>query len=133
MFSFMAITIECPFCKQPIEFPEEMNGQWVDCPGCKEQIPLEKTPEIKENKASMAGLYQGVRNQNAIETSKNELSKDLQKLVQIGFLLSFLFPIVGFFFGIFLLFRNAVAQGVVCMILSLLFSYLWFELLLAIF
>ena len=127
------MTIECPFCKQPIEFPEEMSGQWADCPSCREQIPLEKTPEITETKASIAGLYQGVRNRNAIETSKNELSKDLQKLVQVGFLLSFLFPIVGFFFGLFLLFRNAVAQGVACMILSLLFSYLWFELLLAIF
>jgi hypothetical protein len=129
----MATTIECPFCKQPIEFPEEMSGQWTDCPSCREQIPLEKTPEITESKASLAGLYQGVRNRNATETSKVELSKDLQKLVQVGFLLSFLFPIVGFFFGLFLLFRNAVAQGVACMILSLLFSYLWFELLIAIF
>jgi hypothetical protein len=127
------MTIECPFCKQPIEFPEEMSGQWTDCPGCREQIPLEKTPEIIESKASLAGLYQGVRNRNAVVSSKNELSSELQKLVQIGFVLAFLFPIVGFFFGLFLLFRNAIAQGVACMILSLLFSYLWFELILATF
>src|SRR4051794_25907766 len=106
------MTIECPFCKQPVEFPEEMSGQWTDCPTCREQIPLEKMPEIIEAKASLAGLYHGVRNRNATENSKKELSKDIQKSVQVGFLLSFLFPIVGFVFGIFLLFRNVVAQGV---------------------
>ena len=129
----MAANIECPFCKQPIEFPEEMTGQWTDCPGCHEQIPLEKTAELTDSKASMAGLYQGVRNRNATESSKSELSKELRQLVQAGYLLAFLLPIIGFYFGIFLMFKNAVTQGVVCMILSLLFSYLWFELILAIF
>jgi hypothetical protein len=127
------IKIECPFCKQPIEFSEEMIGQWTDCPACREQIPLEKTEQLTDSKASLAGLYQGVRNRNAIESSKKELSKEVRGMVQAGYVLAFLLPIVGFFFGLFLMFKNAVAEGVACMILSLLFSYLWFELIFAIF
>jgi len=125
--------IECPFCSQPIEFPKEMSGQWVDCPGCREQIPLEKTVQVTENRASLAGVYHGVRNRTAIDSPKNELSKEMRRMVQTGYLLAFLFPIIGFFFGLFLMSKNTVSQGVGCMILSLIFSYLWFELILVIF
>ena len=90
-------------------------------------------PELKESKASLAGLYQGVRNRNAVEASKNELSDELKKLVLAGYLLSILIPVVGFFYGIFLMFKDAVAHGVACMIVSLIFNYLWFELVVSIF
>jgi len=70
--------IECPFCKQSIEFSDEMIGQWTNCPGCREQIPLEKLPELKENKASLAGLYQDVRNKNTSRTPKNEKGNGLR-------------------------------------------------------
>jgi hypothetical protein len=82
--------IECPFCKQPIEFPDEMIGQWTDCPSCLEQIPLEKSLELKETKGSLAGLYQNVRNKNASETPKNEKGNGLRTsgvLLLIGGLL----------------------------------------------
>ena len=128
----MDVKIECSFCSQPIEFPKDMSGQWAECPRCHEQIPLEKTAQLTENKASLAGVYQGVRNRSAGASSSTLLSNEMLKLVQVGYLLAFLFPVIGFFFGFYLLFRNAVSQGVICMILSLIFSYLWFELLVAI-
>jgi DNA-directed RNA polymerase subunit RPC12/RpoP len=36
----MMLKIECGHCGQHIEFPSEMGGQMLDCPGCHQSISL---------------------------------------------------------------------------------------------
>jgi hypothetical protein len=49
----------------------------------------------------------------------------LQELTKVGYLLAILLPFVGFFFGFYLMFKNRPGEGVVCMVLSLVFSAIW--------
>lgn len=41
----MILKMECPYCQQPVEFPDDAVGQWVDCPGCGKKMPLQTKPK----------------------------------------------------------------------------------------
>ena len=39
------IEIECPYCGETLEAPEEMGGETVDCPACSKPIRIELIEE----------------------------------------------------------------------------------------
>ena len=45
------IEVQCPFCGETLEAPEEMDGETVDCPACSKPIRIEAVAEEDEDEA----------------------------------------------------------------------------------
>ena len=117
------LTFPCPFCNESLEVAAADVGKLAPCPHCGEEIPLEKP--VQEDfaiKSSNMAQYQHVRNRSAAHAAASGTTPELQQLIKVGYLLAIVLPLVGFFFGFYLMFKNRPTEGVVCMVLSLVFS-----------
>jgi hypothetical protein len=121
-----SISFPCPLCGGHLEVAAEDIGKFAPCPHCSEEIPLE-LPEKQDFaiKSSNLGLYQQARNRSASHTAATATTPDVKQLVKVGYLLAIILPLIGFFFGLFLMFKNRPSDGVICMVLSLIFSVVW--------
>jgi endogenous inhibitor of DNA gyrase (YacG/DUF329 family) len=121
-----SLTFPCPLCGGSLEVAAEDVGKFAPCPHCGEEIPLEKP--VQEDfviKGTNLGQYQHVRNRTAAHAAATGTTPELKELAKVGYLLAILFPLAGFFFGFYLLLKNRPADGVACMVLSLIFSVIW--------
>jgi predicted RNA-binding Zn-ribbon protein involved in translation (DUF1610 family) len=115
----------CPLCGGNLEIAAENVGQFAPCPHCGEEIPLEKpAQEDFVIKSSNLAQYQQVRNRAATQAATGT-TPELKQLVKVGYLLAIIMPLIGFFIGLFLLFKNRPLDGILCMVLSLIFSGIW--------
>jgi hypothetical protein len=97
----------CPTCNRYFELGDEISETEARCPDC--------GGEAKKSQAKF------------IPTSKYKTST-IESQIVLGYWLSILVPIVGFVFGAFLLFKNQIRHGVLCMVVSLISNALWLAL-----
>lgn len=109
----MILKYLCPTCNCYFELGDEIPETDARCPSCGEQA--------QKSQARFAPT----RPQNA--------STAASKTIALGYLMALLFPLVGFVFGAFFLFKDQVKHGALCMIVSLISSSLWWGALISLF
>jgi|SRR5665213_668385 len=97
----------CPNCNRYFELGDEIHQAEARCPNCGGEAKLSQAKFIP------------------VPIQK---TSTFESQITMGYWLSILVPIVGFVFGGFLLFKNQIRHGVLCMIISLISNALWLAL-----
>jgi len=95
------------------------------CPTCNRYFELgDEVPEAEANCPSCGGLAQ--RSQaRYIPRAPQAAPAVASQIIGLGYFMALLFPLIGFVFGAFFLFKQEVRHGGLCMVVSLLGAGLW--------
>jgi predicted RNA-binding Zn-ribbon protein involved in translation (DUF1610 family) len=120
-----SVRFPCPLCGGNLEVAADDVGRFAPCPHCGQEIPLEKP--VKEDfviQSSKVAQYHQARNRTA-HAAATGTTTEIKELAKVGYLLAIVIPLVGFFFGFYLMLKNCPTEGVVCMVLSVFSSAVW--------
>jgi hypothetical protein len=101
----MVIKYLCPSCNRYCEIADDALLEEIRCPNC--------GGEVHQSQAKY------------VFTPTDAAAERWSKIILAGYLLSVVVPLVGFIFGVFLLFRSQILHGVLCMVASIVSSVLW--------
>ena len=73
----MPFTINCPFCNQSIEVPDELNNTTANCPGCAQEIYLTREDAVEDSDPVVASMR---RQSAAADKAHMENLRDVMKM-----------------------------------------------------
>jgi len=116
-------------CNQPIGFNSHDAGQQTPCPYCGQETILfvQQMPKVIamsiENPMTPTSI-----DFDELGTGQKAGHSTISKEVLVGaFFLSFLIPFLGIFFGIWLITKNKLADGIACMGSAILGGWFWLQ------
>jgi hypothetical protein len=108
---------KCQFCNQHIAFPVEMAGQMFACPHCglETKLFIPQTDPAPKPAAPIEPL--------APQPTMDK--PDESSIIAWSYVLCFLIPIAGFFFGVYLMAKKKSGHGAACMAISIVLGLGW--------
>ena len=80
----MSFTMICPFCSKELEIPDELEGRTAPCPGCGQEVYLERPPTASpEDDRRAADLRMFAMMQQAQEAADRRTKKIVSILLWI--------------------------------------------------